>query len=147
MYASLGYRLQDVDIFNVSSGASAAIQAQKGSFVESEIFTSLVFDRRDNALLTRTGQRVSLSPYVAGGFLGGDTQIYGWDLEGSQYFHFKWDTILLFNGEIATVNQVAAMKFRFSIDSISAAQTTSAALTSATSDRRILTANPSAAKA
>ena len=105
MYASLGYRIQDIDIFNVSSGASAAIQAQKGSFVESEIFTSLVFDRRDNALLTRTGQRVSLSPYVAGGFLGGDTQIYGWDLEGSQYFHFKWDTILLFNGEIATVNQ------------------------------------------
>ena len=105
MYASLGYRIQDIDIFNVSSGASPVIQAQKGSFVESEIFTSLVFDRRDNPLLTRVGQRVSLSPYVAGGFLGGDTQIYGWDLEGSQYFHFKWDTILLFNGEIATVNQ------------------------------------------
>jgi len=105
MYASLGYRLQDIDIFNVSSGASALIQAQKGSFVESEIFTSLVFDRRDNPLLTRVGQRVSLSPYVAGGFLGGDTQIYGWDLEASQYFHFKWDTILVLNGELATVNQ------------------------------------------
>jgi outer membrane protein insertion porin family len=104
MYASLGYRLQDIDIFNVSSGASALIQAQKGSFVESEIFTSLVFDRRDNPLLTRVGQRVSLSPYVAGGFLGGDTQIYGWDLEASQYFHFKWDTILVLNGELATVN-------------------------------------------
>src|SRR6185369_17762986 len=36
MYASLGYRLQDIDIFNVSSAASALIQAQKGSFVESE---------------------------------------------------------------------------------------------------------------
>src|SRR5438874_1806731 len=104
MYASLGYRLQDIDIYNVSSGASAAIKAQKGSFVESEVFTSLVFDRRDNPLLTRRGQRVSLSPYLAGGFLGGDTQIYGWDLEASQYFPFKWDTILLFNGEIATVN-------------------------------------------
>jgi outer membrane protein insertion porin family len=104
MYTSLGYRLQDIDIYNVSSSASAAIQSQKGSFVESEIFTSLVFDRRDNPLLTRVGQRVSLSPYVAGGFLGGDTQIYGWDLEGSQYFHFKWDTILVLNGEIATVN-------------------------------------------
>src|SRR6266702_4662787 len=48
MYASLGYRLQDIDIFNVSSSASALIQSQKGSFVESEILTSLVFDRRDN---------------------------------------------------------------------------------------------------
>lgn len=105
MYATLGYRLQDIDIFNVSSTASAFIQSQKGSFVESEILPSLVFDRRDNSLLTRTGQRVSLSPYIAGGFLGGDTQIYGWDLEGSQYFHFKWDTILVINGELATVNQ------------------------------------------
>src|SRR4029077_19453314 len=77
MYATLGYRLQDIDIFNVSSSASPLIQSQKGSFVESEILTSLVFDRRDNSLLTRTGQRVSLSPYIAGGFLGGDTQIYG----------------------------------------------------------------------
>ena len=105
IYATLGYRLQDIDIFNVSSTASAEIQSQKGSFVESEILPSLVFDRRDNPLLTRTGQRVSLSPYIAGGFLGGDTQIYGWDLEGSQYFHFKWDTILVINGELATVNQ------------------------------------------
>jgi outer membrane protein insertion porin family len=105
IYATLGYRIQDIDIFNVSSTASAQIQSQKGSFVESEILPSLVFDRRDNPLLTRTGQRVTLSPYIAGGFLGGDTQIYGWDLEGSQYFHFKWDTILVINGEIATVNQ------------------------------------------
>src|SRR6266550_469408 len=104
-YVSLGYMLQDVDIFNVDPSASDFIQSQKGSFVESKIFTSVVFDRRDNPLLTRRGQRVTFSPYVAGGFLGGDTQIYGWDLEGSQYFHFKWDTILLFNGEIATVNQ------------------------------------------
>src|SRR6266487_3629840 len=105
IYASLGYMLQDIDIFNVASSASDFIQSQKGSFVESKIFTSVVFDRRDNPLLTRRGQRVTFSPYVAGGFLGGDTQIYGWDLEGSQYFHFPWDTILLINGEVATVNQ------------------------------------------
>jgi Outer membrane protein/protective antigen OMA87 len=42
---------------------------------------------------------------IAGGFLGGDTQIYAFDLEGSQYFHLPWDTILLINGEIATVSQ------------------------------------------
>src|SRR5436190_6109396 len=104
IYATLGYRLQDVDIFNVDPSASEAIQSQEGSTVESEIFSSVVFDRRDNPLLTRRGQRVTLSPYIAGGFLGGDTQIYGLDLEGSQYFPFRWDTILLINGEIATVS-------------------------------------------
>jgi outer membrane protein insertion porin family len=104
IYATLGYRLQDVDIFNVSSGASDVIQQAKGSTLESEILTSLVYDRRDNPLLTRRGQRVTLSPYLAGGFLGGDTQFYGIDIEGSQYFHLPWDTILLINGEVATVN-------------------------------------------
>src|SRR5213593_2771848 len=93
IYATLGYKLQDVDIFNVDPSASEAIQSQKGSTVESQIFSSVVFDRRDNPLLTRRGQRVTLSPYIAGGFLGGETQIYGLDLEGSQYVPFRWDTI------------------------------------------------------
>jgi outer membrane protein insertion porin family len=103
MYASLAYQLQNVEIYNVSSGAPPAIKSQEGTFTESKIYSSLVFDRRDNALLTRSGQRITFSPFVAGGFLGGDTQIYGWDLEASQYFPLKWGTILLINGEIATV--------------------------------------------
>ena len=103
--ATLGYQLQDVDIFNVAISASDFIQSQKGSTTESKIFSGVVFDSRDNPLLSRRGQRVSFSPYIAGGFLGGDTQIYGLDLEGSQYFHLPWDTILLINGEVATVSQ------------------------------------------
>jgi outer membrane protein insertion porin family len=105
IYVSLGYQLQDIDIYNVTSTAPAFIKSQEGSFTESKIISSAVFDRRDNTLLTRTGQRITLSPFIAGGFLGGNTQIYGWDLEGSQYFRLKWDTILLINGEIATVDQ------------------------------------------
>src|SRR6266487_4027236 len=104
MYATVGYRLQDVDIFNVSSTASPEIQAAEGSTVESEILTGVVFDHRDSPIITRHGQRVSLSPYVGGGFLGGDVQIYGLDLEGSQYFLFPGDLILLINSEVATVD-------------------------------------------
>jgi outer membrane protein insertion porin family len=104
MYMTLGYRLEDIDIFNVSSSASPEIQAEKGSFVTSTVSTSLVFDRRDNPLLTRTGQRIAFSPFVAGGPLGGDVQIYGGALEGSQYFHLPWDLILLFNAEAAVVD-------------------------------------------
>src|SRR5215469_4035860 len=103
MYASLAYQLQNVEIYNVPNNASEVIKSQEGTFTESKIYSSLVFDRRDNALLTRSGQRITFSPFVAGGFLGGDTQIYGWDLEASQYFPLKWGTILLINGEIATV--------------------------------------------
>ncbi len=105
MYLTLGYTLQDIDIFNVAASAPDFIQSQKGSFVESKIFSSVVVDSRDNALLSHRGQRFTFSPMITGGFLGGDTQIYGLDLEGSQYFHLPKDLILLINGEIATVNQ------------------------------------------
>jgi outer membrane protein insertion porin family len=103
-YMTLGYRLEDVEIFNVEAGVSPEIRAEEGSRVKSTVLGSLVFDRRDNPMLTRRGQRVSFSPYVAGGFLGGDTQIYGGDLEGSQYFHLPFDLILLFNAEAAVVD-------------------------------------------
>ena len=105
MYATLGYTIQDIDIFNVDPSASVFIQSQKGSFVESKVFSSVVFDSRDNPLLSHKGQRVTFSPFISGGVLGGDTQVYGLDLEGSQYFHLPKDLILLINGEIATVSQ------------------------------------------
>jgi outer membrane protein insertion porin family len=105
VYATLGYQLQDVDIFNVDPSASAFIQSQAGSTLESKIFSSVVFDSRDNPLLSHRGQRITFSPYITGGPLGGDTQVYGLDLEGSQYFHLPKDLILVINGEIATVSQ------------------------------------------
>src|SRR6266581_2716090 len=104
-YATLGYQLQDVDIFNVVVSASDFIKSQEGSTTESKIFSGVVYDSRDNPLLSRRGQRFTFSPYIAGGFLGGNTQIYGLDFEGSQYFHLPWDTILVLNGEVATVSQ------------------------------------------
>jgi outer membrane protein insertion porin family len=105
MYGTLGYTLQDIDIFDVSPASSEFIQSQAGSTVESKLFSSLVYDSRDNPLLSRRGQRITFSPTITGGFLGGDTQVYGFDLEGSQYFHLPLDTILLINGEVATVSQ------------------------------------------
>src|SRR6516162_1488610 len=105
MYGTLGYTLQNVDIFNVAASSPEFILSQSGTFTESKVFSSLVFDSRDNPLLSRRGQRITFSPSIAGGFLGGDTQIYALDLEGSQYFHLPKDTILLLNGEIATVSQ------------------------------------------
>jgi len=104
MYATLGYRLEELDIFNVANSISPELEQELGGQTKSQIYTSVVFDRRDNPLLTRTGQRITISPYVAGGFLGGNDQIYGWDVEGSQYFHMWWDTILLVNGEAAVVD-------------------------------------------
>ncbi len=76
-YATLGYQLSDYDIFDVAVSASDFIKSQQGSTTESKIFSGVVYDSRDNPLLSRRGQRVTFSPYIAGGFLGGNTQIYG----------------------------------------------------------------------
>ncbi len=102
--ASVEYRLEEIDIFNVSSSVSNAILIDQGTRTKSQITPSLVFDTRDNPFLTHSGQRIVFTPSVSGGFLGGDTQLYGLDLEASQYFHLPFDTILLFNGEVAAVD-------------------------------------------
>jgi outer membrane protein insertion porin family len=102
---SFDYRLEDVEIFDVALGVSPEIRSQEGSTLKSLIGTTLVWDSRDSAFLTRRGHRVTVSPYIAGGFLGGDEQITGFDIEGSQYFLLPWDTIIVINGEVAIVDK------------------------------------------
>jgi outer membrane protein insertion porin family len=101
---SLDYRLEEIDIFNVDPTASSAITAEEGSHLQSQVGTTLLFDTRDNVFLTRRGTRVTFTPYIAGGFLGGNTQVYGFSLAASQYFLLPYDTILLLDGEAATVD-------------------------------------------
>jgi outer membrane protein insertion porin family len=104
MSASLEYRFEEIAIYNVSAAASDELRIEKGSRTKSQVTTALVFDTRDNPFLTHRGQRVVLTPFVAGGFLGGNTQIYGFDLEASQYFPLPYDLIFLLNGEIQGVD-------------------------------------------
>jgi len=104
MAISLGYRLDNIEVFDVNSDVSQEIRAETTSTLKSQVTTGWVFDHRDNPFLTRRGQRVSVTGYVAGGPLGGNDQIYGFDIEGSQYFHLPWDLILLLNAEVAAVN-------------------------------------------
>ena len=103
-YVSLTYGLENIEIFNIPLGASPSIKAEEGTNTKSVVIPSLVFDRRDNPFLTRRGQRIQFTPYIAGGFLGGDVQIFGGSIEASQYFHLPWDLVLLLNGEVATVD-------------------------------------------
>jgi outer membrane protein insertion porin family len=104
VYTTLGYTLQNYDIFNVASGVSPAILAQEGTTTKSMVSNSLVWDKRDNPFLTRRGERIMLSSYVSGGPLGGDEQIYGFDLEATKYVRFPGDLILVVDVEAATVD-------------------------------------------
>ncbi|MGI8431500.1 MAG: outer membrane protein assembly factor BamA [Chthoniobacterales bacterium] len=103
-YTSLTYRIENVEIFNVSPAASSAIQIEAGTRLKSELTPSYTYDTRDNVFLTRRGHRFIFTPHVAGGFLGGDVQTYGFDFQASQYFLLPLDNILLLNGEVATID-------------------------------------------
>jgi outer membrane protein insertion porin family len=102
--ASLQYRLEKIELFNVDPGASSQILIEQGTTTKSQITLGLANDTRDNPFLTRTGHRIAFTPYVAGGFLGGNEQIVGFALEGRQYFHLYKDSILVLSAQAASVD-------------------------------------------
>jgi outer membrane protein insertion porin family len=90
--------------FSSTGGVGQVIQDSAGSYLKSAITGSLVWDTRDSLFLTRKGEQVELTGFLAGGFLGGDVQDYGVSLEGSKYFSLPWDLIFLAKGQLAVVN-------------------------------------------
>ena len=104
VYGVLGYSLQNYDIYDVANGVSSEILAEAGTTTKSMVSTSLVWDRRDNPFLTRRGERITVSPFVTGGPLGGDEQIYGLDVEATKYWRIWKDVIFLVDAEASTVD-------------------------------------------
>ncbi|PYI44878.1 MAG: outer membrane protein assembly factor BamA, partial [Verrucomicrobia bacterium] len=103
LYGSLGYRLESIDTFNVVVTASPQLLAETGPSTKSVFTANLTWDRRDNPFLTRSGERITYTWWVAGP--GGTEQIYGFDVEASKYWRLPWDTILLINAEVAGVDR------------------------------------------
>ena len=101
--ARVGYRIENIGIFDLDPGVSKAIRQEEGDRVKSQIYSGLTYDTRDSVFRTRKGERVDFQAFVAGGPLAGETDIYGFSLEGAKYFNFKWDTILTINAEIGNV--------------------------------------------
>src|SRR6202011_187348 len=106
--AKIDYTIQEIDIYNINSSLITQqlndLINQEGAYnLESRATLSFTYDTRDSAFLTRKGTRIDFSTYVAGGPLGGSVQVYGFDLDAAQYFHLPYDTILLLNGEVGTV--------------------------------------------
>ncbi|MEQ1859404.1 MAG: outer membrane protein assembly factor BamA [Chthoniobacteraceae bacterium] len=102
-YARFGYRLENIGIHNIDEGVSEEIKKEEGDKLKSELTFGLTYDTRDSVFLTRKGERINFDTFIAGGFLGGDIQTYGFSLEASKYFHLPYDTILTINGEVAIV--------------------------------------------
>ncbi|MDQ2866811.1 MAG: outer membrane protein assembly factor BamA [Verrucomicrobiota bacterium] len=103
-YASLGYRVEGIEIYNIAGGISQLLTSELGNSSKSQFTLGFVFDRRDNPFFTHQGERFSLTTYVSGGPLGGSSQVYGFDLEAAKYYRLPLDMVLLINSEIASVD-------------------------------------------
>ena len=83
----LEYRIEGIRIFNVDdANAGQVIQDSAGTFTKSAITAALVWDTRDSLFLTRKGEQIELTTFIAGGGLGGDVQDYGISLESLKIF-------------------------------------------------------------
>jgi len=98
-YFQFDYRLQNVEI-DVDTDASDILQEEEGDFLQSQLEFTVVVDRRDSNLLTRSGYRTSFGASLSGGFLGGDVETYGIQLAGSRFFSLPFDTILSVRGSL-----------------------------------------------
>ena len=107
--AKLDYTLQEIQLYDINSSLISTemqdiINQEGADNLESRVTLGLTFDDRDSAFLTRKGTRIDLTTYVAGGPLGGDVAVYGFDVDAAQYIHLPFDTILLLNGEVGVVS-------------------------------------------
>ena len=101
-YFEIGYTAQSIKIHDIDEEASEEIKAEEGSFFQSKIDASIVHDTRDSVFLTRKGHKLEFGGMYSG--LGGDVDVYGLNLQATQYLHLPWDTILSFDGSIRTVD-------------------------------------------
>lgn len=92
------------DGYNGNEKAGPVIENSAGTYTKSAFTGSLSWDTRDSLFLTRKGELVELTAFIAGGPLGGDVQDYGISLEGTKYFSLPFDLIFLVKGQIAIVN-------------------------------------------
>jgi outer membrane protein insertion porin family len=100
----LEYKLEEIQLHDFSSTASPVILAENQRWLKSQVTAGITYDSRDRVYLPRKGWRVDAQMYLAGGFLGGNEQIYGFDLEASKYIALPGDTILTLEGQLAAVD-------------------------------------------
>jgi outer membrane protein insertion porin family len=106
LFQNWSYTLQRDQISDVPARASAYIQQMKGSFTNSAVGHSLIYDKRDNRREPTSGYMLSLSNSLAG--LGGDVG-YLRNAIGASAFYSPLDDVVL-NARITAGNVMKTNK-------------------------------------
>jgi len=97
------YKLENVNVYEVTEGASTFIKEQEGKKTTSALSFTLSMDTRDDFYVPSRGARHSLSVQNAGGILGGDNYFVKGMLETSWYFPLPLSTVLNLRGKFGII--------------------------------------------
>jgi len=101
--ANLMYKLENVNVYNVSDSASTYIKEQAGRATTSAITLAFTRDTRDNYYAPNRGSRHILSTEYAGGILGGDNYFVKVEGETSWFFPMPLSTVLNLRGKAGVI--------------------------------------------
>ncbi len=102
--AEMMYKLEKVDVSDVSEEASFTIQSQIGTSTTSALAFSLTRDTRDDLFAPTRGSRLTLSVMPAGGILGGDNDFVKSLFAASFFFPLPLKMVYNFRGQVGSVN-------------------------------------------
>jgi outer membrane protein insertion porin family len=100
---SLAYTLEQYNVFDVANSASQAIKDEEGRRMSSGLEYTWTFDSRDRFFNPSRGNKTTVTPYMAGGPLGGETDIFGVRVRATQYWALVWNMIFNLRGQIESV--------------------------------------------
>jgi len=99
------YSLQEINVYDVAEDASEIIKQEEGRRTKSALSAFVLRDTRDRVFVPTRGNRTRFSVTVAGGPLGGDTDLYELRLRTVQYIPLWLDHVLSIRGMAAVVEE------------------------------------------
>jgi outer membrane protein insertion porin family len=100
---TLAYSFERFDVYDVSPAASQVIKDEEGTRTKSGLEYTWSFDSRDRPFNPTRGNRTSVSPYMAGGALGGETDIFGARIRSGQYWPLIGNMVFNLRGQVESV--------------------------------------------
>jgi outer membrane protein insertion porin family len=83
------------EIYLVPANVSEEIAREEGTFLESKVGASISFDTRNSYRFATKGQKTDLRAEIAGGVLGGDIDVYKFEVRHSRYIRGFYEGHLL----------------------------------------------------
>ncbi len=97
------YKLEKIDVYDVTEDASRFIKEQEGKKTTSALSLSFSMDTRDDYFVPTKGERHILSITNAGGILGGDNYFVKVMGETSWFFPMPLSTVLNLRGKVGFI--------------------------------------------